>query len=146
VALATMGITVGAAQVVLNVTELVVERTGVGGSLLGVVTLGIASALPELTTALSGVRNKNQGISLGTLVGSNITNPLVAIGGGALISTYWAPKPLLHWDLPWETVTGVILWIILWFSKGKLGKRASLYLIGLYVLYIVLRGVFFIMD
>ena len=70
----------------------VVMTTGVGGSLIGVVTLGVASALPELTTALAGARQKAHGISLGTLVGSNITNPLVAIGGGALISTYWIPR------------------------------------------------------
>jgi len=146
IALAAMALTVFSAQIVLAITENVVRVTGLGGSFIGVVTLGVASALPELTTALAGVHHNSHGVSIGTLVGSNITNPLVAIGGGALISTYWAPKPLLHWDLPWETVTGVILWIILWFSKGKLGKRASLYLIGLYVLYIVLRGVFFIMD
>jgi len=146
IALAAMALTVFSAQIVLAITENVVRVTGLGGSFIGVVTLGVASALPELTTARAGVHHNSHGVSIGTLVGSNITNPLVAIGGGALISTYWAPKPLLHWDLPWETVTGVILWIILWFSKGKLGKRASLYLIGLYVLYIVLRGVFFIMD
>ena len=63
-----------------------------------------------------------------------------------MISTYWAPKPLLYWDLPWETITGAILWVILWFSKGKLGKRASVYLIGLYVVYVVLRGLFFMVD
>ena len=146
IALAAMALMVFSAQIVLAITERVVQVTGLGGSFIGVVTLGVASALPELTTALAGVHHNSHGVSIGTLVGSNITNPLVAIGGGALLSTYWAPKPLLYWDLPWETVTGVILWVILWFSKGKLGKLGSFYLIGLYILYIVLRGVFFIMD
>ncbi len=146
VALGAMALTIFSAQIVLGITENVVRVTGIGGSFIGVVTLGVASALPELTTALAGVRHNSHGVSIGTLVGSNITNPLVAIGGGALLSTYWAPKPLLYWDLPWETVTGAILWIILWFSKGKLGKLASLYLIGLYVLYVVLRGAFFLVD
>jgi len=146
IALGAVALTVLSAQIVLGITENIVRATGVGGSFIGVVTLGVASALPELTTALAGVRHNSHGISIGTLVGSNITNPLVAIGGGALISTYWAPKPLLYWDLPWETITGAILWVILWFSKGKLGKRASVYLIGLYVVYVVLRGLFFMVD
>lgn len=146
IAVAAMALTVFSAQIVLAITENVVRVTGLGGSFIGVVTLGVASALPELTTALAGVHHNSQGVSIGTLVGSNITNPLVAIGGGALISTYWAPKPLLYWDLPWETVTGAILWLILWFSKGKLGRLGSFYLIGLYVLYVVLRGVLFITD
>ena len=133
-------------MVALQVTEVVVTKTGIGGSLIGVVTLGIASALPELMTSISGVHKGDNGIPLGTLIGSNITNPLLAIGGGALISTYWVPRPLVVWDLPWETITGAILWMILWKNKGKMGKMGAYYLIGLYVVYITLRMVFFAID
>jgi cation:H+ antiporter len=146
IALLALALTVGSAMIALKATEVVVDRTGIGGSLIGVITLGVASALPELITAISGVRNGDAGISLGTLVGSNITNPLVAIGGGALISRYWVPGPLVLWDLPWETVTGAVLWLILWFNKGKLGKGSAFYLIGLYFVYIALRMIFFAAD
>jgi cation:H+ antiporter len=138
--------TVGSAMIALQVTEVVVQQTGVGGSLIGVLTLGIASALPELFAAISGIRHGDSGIPLGTLIGSNITNPLLAIGGGALISTYYVPRPLVFWDLPWETVTGAILWVILWFNKGKLGKWGAYYLIALYFAYITMRMLFFSVD
>jgi cation:H+ antiporter len=141
-----LGVTIVAAGFVLNITELIVVRTGIGGSLIGVVTLGIASAMPEFITAMAGVRHKENGVSLGTLVGSNITNPLVAIGGGALLSTYAVPNPLIQWDLPWETVTGMILWGILWFSKGKLKKGHAFYLIALYFFYIIFRALYFSVD
>lgn len=137
---------IACATVVLSSTEIIVEKTGVGGSLIGVVTLGLASALPELTTALAGIRHKEAGISLGTLVGSNITNPLLAIGGGALISTYAVPRPLVTWDLPWETLTGMMLWGILWFNNGKLGKKTAIYLIVIYFVYILFRSLFFNVD
>jgi cation:H+ antiporter len=146
IALLMLAVTVVDAGFVLNITELIVVRTGIGGSLIGVVTLGIASAMPEFITAMAGVRHKENGVSLGTLVGSNITNPLVAIGGGALLSTYAVPNPLIEWDLPWETVTGIILWAILWFSKGKLKKGHAFYLIGLYFVYIIFRALFFSVD
>ncbi len=146
IALLALLLTVGSAMIALKATETVVTRTGIGGSLIGVITLGVASALPELITAISGVRNGDAGISLGTLVGSNITNPLVAIGGGAMISRYWVPRPLVLWDLPWETLTGAILWLILWFNKGKLGKWSAFYLIALYFVYIALRMIFFSVD
>jgi len=145
-ALVAMCVTVGAAQTALQITEIVVVRTGISGSLLGVVTLGLASALPELTTAISGIGHKEHGISLGTLVGSNITNPLVAIGGGALVSTYYVPEPLVLWDLPWETITGVVLWAILWFTRGRLNKVAAIYLMVLYVIYLVPRYLLFPTD
>ena len=137
---------IGCATFVLSATETIVDRTGVGGSLIGVITLGLASALPELTTALAGVRHKEAGISLGTLVGSNITNPLLAIGGGALISTYAVPRPLIIWDLPWETLTGALLWGILWFNHGKLGKKSAIYLIVIYFVYIFFRSFVFNVD
>ena len=146
IALAMLGVTIFAATYVLSVTEIVVGRTGIGGSLIGVLTLGVASALPEFTTALAGIRHKENGISLGTLVGSNITNPLVAIGGGAMISTYAVPRPLIAWDLPWETITGLILWGILVVTKGKLKKVHAIYLIVLYFVYIILRSAFFAVD
>lgn len=146
IALAAMVVTVLSAQLALHATEFIVGVTGIGGSLIGVLTLGVASALPEFTTAVSGIRNKAHGISLGTLVGSNITNPLVAIGGGALVSTYWVPGPLLLWDLPWETLTGAILWAILWFRKGKLGRGSAIYLMSLYFVYVLSRALFFAVD
>lgn len=146
VALLMLAVTVLAASYVLSITELVVVRTGIGGSLIGVVTLGIASAMPELITAMAGIRHKENGVSLGTLVGSNITNPLVAIGGGALLSTYAVPSPLIAWDLPWETVTGVLLWVILWLSRGKLKKGHAIYLLALYFVYIIFRAWFFAVD
>ena len=137
---------IGCATLVLSGTEIIANRTGVGGSLIGVITLGLASALPELTTALAGIRHKEAGISLGTLVGSNITNPLLAIGGGALISTYAVPRPLVMWDLPWETLTGIILWVILWFNNGKLGKKSAIYLLVIYFVYILFRSLYFNAD
>jgi len=146
IALVSLVITIVGAMLALQVTEVIVMKTGIGGSLIGVVTLGVASALPELITAISGIRHGDSGISLGTLVGSNITNPLVAIGGGALISRYWVPGPLVYWDLPWETITGAILWIVLWFNKGKLGKWSAYYLIALYFIYITFRMIFFSVD
>ncbi len=146
IALGALGVTIFSAMIVLQLTEVIVVRTGIGGSLIGVLTLGVASALPELTAALAGIRNGDAGIPLGTLVGSNITNPLVAIGGGALVSTYWVPRPLVMWDLPWETLTGALLWAILWFNGGKAGKKTAFYLIGLYFVYVISRSVFFAID
>ncbi len=146
VAVGMLGV-IGSAHVLLTIVEEVVAATGLGGSLIGVVTLGIASALPEMFTALSGLRHQAEGISLGTLIGSNITNPLVAIGGGALISTYWVPRPLVLWDLPMETVTAAMLLAYLLFvSDQNLGWKGGLYLVGLYAVYLIVRVQYFAVD
>ncbi len=79
-------------------------------------------------------------------MGSNITNPLVAIGLGGMVSTYWVPAGTIHWDMPWQAGAGIILWLVLAASKGRLNKINALYLIALYALYIGLRAVFFAVD
>ena len=145
-AVLALAFTVGSAMLTLSITETIVTRTGIGGSLIGVLTLGVASALPEFITAVSGIRKGDTGIPLGTLVGSNITNPLVAIGGGALLSTYAVPAPLIQWDLPWEAITGAMLWLYLWFNKGTVGKKGAIYLMVMYFVYATLRTVYFAVD
>ncbi|MDO9545185.1 MAG: hypothetical protein Q7J07_00350 [Pelolinea sp.] len=146
ISLLAIVVTVFTSIIVLQITENIVSYTGLGGSLIGVMTLGVASALPELTTAISGIKNGDSGISLGTLIGSNVTNPLVAIGGGAIISTYWVPRPLVGWDLPWEALTGAFLWAVLWFRNGHAGKKTAIYLTIMYFIYIGLRMRFFGVD
>ncbi len=147
VAVVAMSTVLVSAHIVLRVTERLVQATGLGGSIIGVTTLGIAAALPEMFTAIEGIRQRAEGISLGTLIGSNITNPLVGIGAGALISTYWVPRPLVLWDLPMETVTAaLLLFYLLFVSDRKLGWKGGLYLMGLYAFYIVIRFSFFAID
>jgi cation:H+ antiporter len=132
--------------VVLTLVEGVVKETSLGGSLIGVITLGVASALPEFFTALQGVKHKAKGISIGTLIGSNITNPLLAIGGGALISTYAIPKALILWDFPLKIVTGTLLLLYLVTHDRKLGRWGAVYLICMYIVYIMVRLLFFSVD
>ena len=135
------------AHILLNVTELVVAQTGLGGSIIGVVTLGVASALPEMFTAIEGIRKGASGISLGTLIGSNVTNPLLGYGLGAIVSTYWVPRPLVLWDLPMEFFTAIILLLyVLFVSDRKLGKIGGLLLILSYIGYIIIRFTFFAVD
>ncbi len=131
---------------VLAIVQNIVEITGIAGSLIGVFTLGIASALPEMLTAIMGIRHHANGLSLGTLIGSNITNPLVAIGLGGLISTYYVPRPLIYWDLPMETITAAMLLIYLMFNKNKLGRGGAIYLMLLYVAYAAIRIMMFNLD
>ncbi len=142
-----MGAILVSAHILLHVAELLVTVTGLGGSLIGVTTLGIVAAMPELFTAIEGIRQRASGISLGTLIGSNVTNPLIGYGLGALLSTYWVPRPLVLWDLPMETVTAAVLLAYLIFvSDRKLGYKGGVYLIGLYLFYIVVRFMFFAVD
>lgn len=134
------------AYVALNASEFIVHATGIGGSLIGIISLGVASALPELITSVVAILKKDPGISLGTLVGSNIVNPLMGIGGGALISSYWVPNTIILFDLPAKLFTGLLLLVYIVLRKGKLDRLGGFFLMALYLLYIVIRIKFFPSD
>lgn len=112
------------AEIFLRVVELGIQATGLSGSMIGVATIGIISAMPEMVTAISGLRQGAEGLSLGTLIGSNITNPLLAIGAGSIVSTYAVPRPLVLWDLPMETATAAFLLVYL-LNKDKIGNAIA---------------------
>lgn len=119
-----MMLVIGSAEIFLRVVEVAVAQTGLSGSMIGVASVGIVSAFPEMITAISGLRHGSEGVSLGTLIGSNITNPLLAIGSGAIISTYAVPRPLVLWDLPMETITAGVL-LVYMFSKERIGDMLA---------------------
>jgi len=109
-------------------------------------TAGTVVEIQIFTTTLKTGDNRLIHIPNGSVIGSNITNPLVAIGGGAVLSTYWVPLPLIHWDLVMETATAAALLGYLIFTQGKLGRWGGLYLICLYIAYIVIRFTVFSVD
>lgn len=118
---AAMVVVIFSADAFLNVVEVAMKQTGLSGSMIGVAAVGIVTAFPEMVTAISGLRHGSEGISLGTLIGSNITNPLLAIGSGAAISTYAVPTPLVLWDLPMEAVLAGVP-VVYMFTRSSLGN------------------------
>lgn len=49
--------------------------------------LALGTSLPELITALSSIKKDKQSVSLGNIIGANILNLTVVLGGSALVSS-----------------------------------------------------------
>ncbi len=130
---------------VLESSTILVEALPISASFFGVILLGVASALPELTTSLIAVFKKQKDISAGILIGSNITNPLFGIGIGALISGYAIPNVVVLYDLPVKIATAFLILFFL-FTNEQLNKWESIILIILFIAYIVVRQTYFPVD
>ena len=133
------------AEYILRISEFFVKSYNIGSSLIGVVIIGVASALPELTTSVTAVLRGAPSISLGTLIGSNITNPAFAIGLGAMISSLQVPRPVLVYDIPVKLVTSIIIIFFLW-RKHMFTKNEAITMIAIYFAYILIRLRYFAVD
>lgn len=132
------------ASLVLSVVEVVVDMLALGGSMVGVVTVGVAAALPELTAVMDSIRRRAPNVALGTLVGSNIVNPLVGIGLGGAVSTYYVPPAVVLWDLPFKLLVGIaVLGWTLYRNDGEFTRREGASLLGAYFVFVVGRLLLF---
>ena len=109
-------------------------------AIIGTVMSGLGTSLPELTVALMAAK-KSRGVAIGTLVGSNITDPLLSIGIAALIS------PLMISETSWglimylivpATIIGVAACLFMMYTGFKFTRIEGGVLIGLYGVFLLL--------
>ncbi len=134
-----------ATNLIVDAAVKLITLLPLSASLFGVIVLGVASALPELTTALVSIHKGQKAISAGILIGSNITNPLIGIGLGALISEYTVASVIILYDLPIKVATAALLfWFLM--RKEDLNKTEAITLILLFFAYLMLRNTIFPHD
>jgi len=137
VALGSLVLVLASASLLLWVIGSVVEALELGGSMVGVLTIGVAAALPELSTVLDATRRRTPHVALGVLVGSNLVNPLVGLGLGAVISGYHVPDPVVFWDFPVKLLVAVALLAYLRLGPDRaLTRREGSYLVVAYLVYL----------
>lgn len=140
IVVAGLTLIVASAFVVLVAVQGLVTRLGLGGSMIGVITIGIAAALPELSTVIESIRRRAPTLALGTLFGSNVVNSLLAVGLGGALSTYRVPTAIIRYDLPFKLVVGLgLLGYLALVSGYELRRREGFYLVILYLVYVSLR-------
>ena len=139
------GVLLLCAEFILRVSVFFVGYYGVGGSLIGALVIGIATAIPEFTTALSSMKKKAPDFAVGTLIGSNITNPAMVISTGAMISTLAVPRPTVVFDFPFTIIAALIILFYFW-RRGKLSKWNAISMILMYLLFVFLRIMLFSVD
>jgi cation:H+ antiporter len=139
VAVLALAAVFASAYVVLDVVQNLVALLGLNGSMVGVVTIGLAAALPELSTVVEAIRRRAGAIALGTLLGSNVVNPLVGFGLGGVVSTYAVPPSVVRFDLPFKLLVGVGLLAVVARRDGDLTRREGAWLVALYFVFVSLR-------
>ena len=73
-----------AAHHLVNIASDMAYQFNVPHAVIGTTVSGLGTSLPELTIAFLAAK-RSQGVAIGTLIGSNITDPLLSIGIAAMV-------------------------------------------------------------
>lgn len=119
---------------------LIAEKLNVPHAIVGTTMSGLGTSLPELTVAMVAVR-KSQGVAIGTLIGSNITDPLLSIGIAAMISpmsiTDASYDLTMHLIIP-ATLVGVTLCLAMMWTGFRFSRLEGGILIAFYLIFLML--------
>jgi len=87
---------------------------------------------------------KAEGISIETLIRSNITNTPFSIGTGTLVSGFSISKKFLYFDIPFWFFASVLAILLIKRKKLTLFRGESAILILVYSLFVFLKIRFFL--
>ncbi len=127
-----------AAHYLVEVANKLSESMNIPHSTIGSTISGLGTSLPELTIALMAAR-KSEGVAIGTLIGSNITDPLLSIGIAALINplaiTSAEAPELLYFIIP-TTIIGSTLAIFMMWTQYEFKRWEGLVLVLFYMVFL----------
>ena len=114
------------------------SQIGISERIISVTVIAFGTSIPELSTSIIAILNKEKGISIGNLIGSNIIDMLGVIG----ITVILAPitnldQEFINNDLIWMISVAFILLPLLFLNKKlEFGRIEGIILIVVYAVFI----------
>jgi len=107
--------------------------------LIGIVLVGVGTSMPELVVSLQSARKGESDISIGNVVGSNVTDLLFATAVGAIVAQNLHVGPsILFFDLPFAFIASS-LFLLLARRRLKVDRSVSLILLMVFGSYVALK-------
>ena len=136
--IAGMIVVLFAATLIVDNAVFLAGELAISGTLIGIFIVGLGTGLPELSVSLSAIRKKAYGMSVGNLIGSNITDILFSLGIGAIFAGFLVEPSVLYFDIPALFLMSLLV-LFLFGRTFKLKKKKAGILILVYVFYFALK-------
>ncbi len=136
-ALVGLGVLILGGRLFVSAAQALALALGVSERVVGLTVVAIGTSLPELATSLIAAKRGHADIAVGNVIGSNIFNILLCVGGAGLIGSIRAPLATLRFDLGWlmgMTVLGALFFR----SQRDVTRSEGFVLLTLYALFTVL--------
>lgn len=129
-----------AAHHLVNVASDLAYQMNVPHAVIGTTVSGLGTSLPELTIAFVAAR-RSEGVAIGTLIGSNITDPLLSIGLAAMVHplalTPGSYNLTMYLIVP-ATLLGTAVALAMMRSGYEFRRQEGIYLILIYVVFLAI--------
>jgi len=107
---------------------------GVSDWIIGVVVIAFGTSLPELIVSVAAAMKGKVGMAIGNIIGSNLANTTMVIGGAAMINTLKVDLNAYYFDLTLMTAATIML---IYITANKLYSKPAgislLILLGLFL-------------
>ena len=127
-----------AAHHLVNIASDMAYQFNVPHAVIGTTVSGLGTSLPELTIAFLAAK-RSQGVAIGTLIGSNITDPLLSIGIAAMVhplALTYASFALTAYIIIPATFVGTWVALIMMRSQYEFKRWEGIVLILIYMIFL----------
>jgi cation:H+ antiporter len=109
---------------------------GIPPLIIGMTVVGVGISLPELVVSTTAAINGQMDLAVGNVIGSNITNILLILGGAALIHPLSVRSDILRRELPLMLIVTVLCGFLL--SDSELSRWDGVALITAAAIFLLL--------
>jgi cation:H+ antiporter len=131
-------VVMGSEMLIRSVTEISVWLN-VSEMVISLLTISVGTSLPELTVAITGLIHRVKGVSIGTIIGSNIFD-ITILGLAATISKVPSTASLMLFSVPIMVLLSLLL-LVFAGSGHRITRREGIILAGIYVMFLALQFV-----
>ena len=103
------GMVVLGANFAIDSASNIATQFGVSQWIIGVVVISFGTSLPELIVSISAARKGKVGMVIGNIIGSNLANTTMVIGGAAMVNTLTVNLGAYYFDMALMTVASIML-------------------------------------
>ena len=120
----------------------IARKLGISQLVIGLTIVAMGTSMPEAAVSITSALNRNAGITIGNIVGSNILNILIILGITAVITNVAIQKSTLFYEIPFMIGITVLLMIF-----GITDSKVTLIEgVIFWILFIMFLGYLFVMS
>lgn len=108
---------------------------GISEAVIGLTIVAIGTSLPELAATISAIRNGENALALGNVIGSNLLNISLVLGFSAVVTPIAVSPQIVKFDMPFLIAISLALGYFTW--RGvKIGRVIGAAMLVVYALYV----------